>query len=181
MRALARRVLGGALAVSPQGMLALWVNRKLASTYEPTVSVDRLRRAESIDKDAAIALWQADTERLNGLAAKAAAVLAADALVAAGLATQTHSRGWVLAVCVMCVVYLVSGSAAACLAQMPMPRQFVVPSDVLSSGAERRMVEVVAGNESLGLRMQNLVSAGVRDTFVSVVVLLAVFTLNLVL
>lgn len=106
-------------------------------------------------------------------------MLAADALVAAGLATQTQSRGWALVACVACVAYLVSGSAAACLVQMPAARQFVIPEDVLGPDAERRMVEVVAGNESLGIRLQNLVSAGVRDTFVSLVILLAVFSTKL--
>lgn len=166
-------------ALPPQIFYALWLNRKLKRAYEPSVDNARILRAGSIDKDASIALWQADTDRLNGLAAKAAAVLAADALVAAGLATQSQSRGWVLLLCVLCIGYLVSGSLAACLVQMPMPRQFVVPEDVLDGNAERRMVEVVAGNESLGIRIQNLVSVGVRDTFISLLILLLVFGLNL--
>jgi hypothetical protein len=167
------------LALPPQIFYALWRNRKLKMAYEPSVDKARIRRAVSIDKDASIALWQADTDRLNGLAAKAGALLAADALIAAGLATQTQSRGWVLLLCVVCIGYLVSGSVAACLVQMPMPRQFVVPEDVLDGNAERRMVEVVAGNESLGIRIQNLVSVGVRDTFISLLILLLVFGLNL--
>lgn len=175
----ARRLPARALTVLPQVPYALWANRALRTHYQPSVSAERIRGADSIGRDASIALWQADTDRLNGLAAKAGAVLAADALVAAGLATQTQSRGWTLVACVACVAYLVSGSAAACLVQMPAARQYVVPVDVLGPDVERRMVEVVAGNESLGIRLQNLVSAAVRDTFASLVILLGVFTLNL--
>lgn len=179
VRVIGRRLVAWGRALPPQIFYALWLNRKLERGYEPSVDNARIRLVGSIDKDASIALWQADSDRLNGLAARGAAILAADALVAAGLATQTYSRGLALLLCVLCIVYLVSGSAAACLVQLPMPRQFVVPEDVLEGNAERRMVEVVAGNESLGIRIQNLVSAGVRDTFISLLMLLLVFGLNL--
>jgi hypothetical protein len=179
VRVIARHLAAWGLAIPPQIFYALWLNRRLKRGYEPSVDHARIRRAGFIDKDASIALWQADSDRLNGLAARAAAILAADALVAAGLATQTQSRALALALCVLCIGYLVSGSVAACLVQMPMPRQFVVPQDVLEGHAERRMIEVVVGNESLGIRIQNLVSVGVRDTFISLLILLLVFGLNL--
>lgn len=162
----------------PRIFFVMWLNQKRVSR-QPSVPAERVRRAEGIDKDASIALWQADTDRLNGLAAKAGAVLAADALVAAGLVTQTESRGWALWACIACVAYLVSGAVAACLVQMPMSRQFVLPEHVLNGDAERRMIEVVVGNETLGIRTQNLVFVAVRDTFVALVALLVVFVLNL--
>lgn len=162
----------------PRIFFILWFNEKRV-TRQPSVPAERVRRAQKIDKDASIALWQADTDRLNGLAAKAGAVLAADALVGAGLATQTDSNGWALVVCIACVVYLVSGAAAACVVQMPMRRQFLLPVHVLDGDVERRMIEVVVGNEALGIRTQNLVSVAVRDTFISLVALLLVLLLNL--
>lgn len=162
----------------PQIFYVLWFNRTKVSR-QPSVPVERVRRATDIDKDASIALWQADTDRLNGLAAKAAAVLAADALVAAGLVTQTQSRGWALGAAIACVAYLISGAAAACLVQMPMSRQFVLPKHILDGDVERRMIQVVVGNEVLGIRTQNLVNVAVRDTFISLAVLMVVFVLNL--
>lgn len=162
----------------PRIFFILWFNENRV-TRQPSVAAERVRRAQKIDKDASIALWQADTDRLNGLAAKAGAVLAADALVGAGLATQTDSNGWALVLCIVCVAYLVSGAAAACVVQMPMRRQFLLPMHVLDGDVERRMIEVVVGNEALGIRTQNLVSVAVRDTFISLVALILVLLLNL--
>lgn len=90
-----------------------------------------------------------------------------DSRAADGLSAQPLTRP----------VYLVSG--AACVVQMPMRRQFLLPAHVLDGDGERRMIEVVVGNEALGIRTQNLVSVAVRDTFISLVALLLVLLLNL--
>lgn len=162
----------------PQIAYVLWVNKNRV-TRQPSVPAERVRRAKDIDKDFAIALWQADADRLNGLAAKGGAVLAGDALVAAGLVTQTDSSGWVLAMVGVCGAYLISGAVAACLVQRPMQRQTVGPMRVLDGDVERRMIEAVVGNEVLSMSTQNLVSVAVRDTFIALMALIVVLAFNL--
>lgn len=164
------------LVILPQLPVALLLNARLCRQSHEIDT--RARTAAEVDKEMASALWQAETDRLNGIAAKAAGVLAADALVAAGIATQKPAGVLEVALTVACLTYLVSASVAACAVQMPAPRQAVVPGDVLDGTAERRMLEVVAANAPLGIRLQNLVSVGVRDTLVSLLLLIAVLALE---
>lgn len=166
----------------PQIVYALIVNRRVRKNYVNQVedAWDRAAQADDVSVDAAVALWQFETDRLNGLATKAAAVLAADALVAAGVGTQTSSKGIALYACIAAIAYLVSAAVSACLVQMPMQRFAVQPKHVLEGTATEEMVAVVIANEPVGIQLQNLVSVGVRDTFVSLVLLLAVLAIKLV-
>ncbi|GAA4117654.1 hypothetical protein GCM10022415_15750 [Knoellia locipacati] len=139
-------------------------------------------RSQPADSDinAAIALWQFENDRLNGLATKAAALLAADAIVGAGIATQTDSR--LVARCLLfaSIVYLVSAAVAACLVQAPMERQVLGHSSVRDGSAAEEMVAVVVANEHVGVRLQNLVYVSFRDTFVSLVLFLVALVAKMV-
>lgn len=160
---------------------ALMLNRRVrrATSNQFQDAHDRAARIDVVDVDAAVALWQFETDRLNGLATKAAAILAADALVGAGLATQTDSTGGARVACIVSIVYLVSATVAACLAQVPKERQTVSPEDVAEGQAARRMVEVVIANEPLNTELQNLVYVSVRDTFASLVAFVVALALTL--
>ncbi|RNL62867.1 hypothetical protein EFK50_14130 [Nocardioides marmoriginsengisoli] len=166
----------------PHVFHALMYNARVRRNYRQQIAEawDLARAAPSINVDEAVALWQFETDRLNGLATKGAAVLAADALVGAGVATQTKSDGLAMYACIACIVYLVSAAVAACLAQMPTKRYAVQPSNVLDGTAATEMVAVVIANEPLGIQLQNLVYVSVRDTFAALVLLLVALISNLV-
>lgn len=174
-RALGLRIWKAAIAPLPQAPFVLLVNRRVHRNHQGEVerAEETVAQTEQIEIDAAIALWQFETDRFNGLAAKGAAVLAADAIVATGLATQTGTKGVPAYICIAALVYLASATAAVFAVQRPMPRRVAQPNDVLEGKAAAAMVESVIANQRDGIKLQNLVYVGVRDTAISLALLLA--------
>lgn len=132
-----------------------------------------------IDLGAAIALWESETSRLAGIVSKASGVLAADALVAAGIAQLSPEDGWVGGLNVAAVIYLLSAVMAAAYVQMPQPRHVVSADDVRDGRSSRRMLEVVDLNIPGGIRTQNLVSSSVDDTLVALILFLLAMVISL--
>lgn len=159
----------------PQIVFVLLANRRIHRSLKDQVdSADAMvEQADAVELDAAIALWQFETDRFNGLASKGAAVLAADAIVATGLSTQTASKGLAACLCVAALVYVASATVAVCVVQRPTARYVAQPRDVLEGTSANAMVAGVISNEREGIKLQNLVYVGVRDTAISLGLLLA--------
>ncbi|WP_445258536.1 hypothetical protein [Nocardioides aurantiacus] len=138
-----------------------------------------MAEADAVDLDAAIALWQFETDRLNGLAAKGAAVLAADAIVATGIATQVSSSGLAALLCVASLIYLVSAVGGVFIVQQPQARIVVQPEHILNGTAAQEMISAYIANTSEGIAAQNLVYVGIRDTMVSLFLFIAALAVNI--
>ncbi|MCW2784013.1 MAG: hypothetical protein JWP74_530 [Marmoricola sp.] len=164
-----------ALILLPQTPIALLKNRTVRRNNggRSDSAIAAAAVAESVDIDAATALWQSETDRLTGLATKGAAVLAADALVLTGVVQLSSDKGVVRIIFVLAIAYLLFAIVAACLAQRPMPRHGVTSQDVLDGIGAREMVIAVEKNVPLTGIMNNLVSASLSDTLVSLLLLLA--------
>lgn len=167
----------------PQIVFVLLLNKRVHKSHEAQIAsaqatVNQAR--QPVNLDAAIALWQFETDRLNGLAAKGAAVLAADAIVATGLATQANSKGVPAYLCIAALVYLASAIISVFVVQRPMPRWVATPGDALNGEPANAMVTGVICNQRDGIKLQNLVYVGVRDTAISLALLLVALAYKLI-
>lgn len=171
-----------AAALPPQAYFVFRLNRKVWAAHQASVDTawDNVSGA-NVDLAAATAVWQFDSDRLNGLVAKGTAVLAADAILVTGIATQAQSTGPANWLCMVAMAYLCSALLCGFWVHLPRERRVVTSADVVQGPAvaARKMLAANISNVRNGIAMQNLVYVGFRDTVVAAVLLLGALMVTL--
>lgn len=150
--------------VRPTLIAAIFANRTASRSASRPHSSIPVNPTNPVDLAAATALWQSETARINGLTTKAAGILAAQALVVAGLAAMTESSGFSRAIVLAATAYLGCALVAAVLAQLPRPLMTILRADLQSGSTAEAMLAVTEANELAGTQLSNLVTASVCDT-----------------